>query len=302
MIARGWLRLFLGIAGGAVVVAALGLVSIEPGEVGVVRRFGRVLDPVWQPGLHWRLPFGIDRLDRVRPAEVRSLEIGHKREAGLEGELGSGEVLSGDLNLLNIASTVQYRAARPAAYVVRAEQVEMILTRLFESAASRAIAHTAVDEALRGGRGAIAREVEQTLAAEVSRLRLGVEILSVGFSDMRPPIEVEADFAAAQSAESERDSRIALAHGQADAQLTRAKAESIAIGERASAQALGLVRQAQARADRFAVLERETRSSRVLAERRLYIEALRSILQRVKTRLLLPGDDALDMTILGTPG
>ncbi len=97
--------------------AATGWCLVAPGEVVVVRRFGRPFDPPWGPGLHWRLPLGMDRLDRVRSDAVRQVTIGLAAPAGSDREPSAGEVMTGDLNLLRFQATVQYRVARPVAYV-----------------------------------------------------------------------------------------------------------------------------------------------------------------------------------------
>ncbi len=276
-----------------------GFVSIEPGEVGVVRRLGRVLEPVWAPGLHWRIPLGVDRLDRVRPAAVRSLVIGGSPGLSSTRQPGSGEVMTGDLNLLQVQATVQYRAIRPVDYVLSAEGVEPLLERLADAAVARALAARGVDQALRLERRQVARLVERSLRADAQRLRLGVEILSVGFGDVRPPTEVEADFAAAQAAENERDNTIAMAKGLAATRVTEANAKRFASREHDQALALAATQNALARADRFTRLVVELKQSRSLVMRRLYIETMAAILDQVKTKLVVPGDDNLDVTLLG---
>ena len=46
---------------------------------GVVRRFGAVLREPWGPGLHWGLPWGLDRVDRIKPGQTRTLTVGAPR-------------------------------------------------------------------------------------------------------------------------------------------------------------------------------------------------------------------------------
>src|SRR5687767_10880041 len=46
---------------------------IQPGERAVVRRFGRVLEEKAAAGLHFYLPFGMDRIDRIKVNEVREV-------------------------------------------------------------------------------------------------------------------------------------------------------------------------------------------------------------------------------------
>ena len=276
-----------------------GFVVVEPGEVGVVRRLGRLVEPVWAPGLHWRIPLGVDRLDRVRPAAVRSLVIGGGSVTPAGRPPGAGELMTGDLNLLQVQATVQYRVARPVDYVLSAEGVEPLLERLADAATARTLAARGVDDALRLERHQMARLVERALQADVDRMRLGVEILSVGFGDVRPPAEVEADFAAAQAAVSERDARISQADGLAGTRLTESQAASHAIGQSAQSQALAITQKAQARADRFTRLAAEVKQSRTLVMRRLYIETMAAILDRVQTKIVAPNDESIDVTLFG---
>jgi len=103
---------------------------------------------------------------------------------------------------------VHANRATEGQHLLRSEQVEPLLTMAAEASVSRALAARGVDAVLRSDRQAIARDVEHDLQTAADRYPLGVTILGVSLTDARPPTEVEADFAAAQSAESQRDRRI----------------------------------------------------------------------------------------------
>jgi membrane protease subunit HflK len=283
----------------AALTVATGWCLVAPGEVAVVRRFGRSIDPPWGPGLHWRLPLGIDRLDRVRSDAVRQITIGLAGPAGSDREPSAGEVMTGDLNLLRFQATVQYRVARPVDYVVRVDQVEPLLATSAEASVSRALAVRGVDAVLRSDRQAIAREVERDLQSAADRYQSGVSILGVSLTDARPPTEVEADFAAATSAESERDRRVneARSYGETTATAARAAAQAKLEASHASAQRTVVI--AQADAHRFNGLLAEVERSRSLTMSRLYIEAMQSLLDGVKRKLVLPPGGEVDLTVLG---
>src|SRR4051812_25397038 len=104
--------------------AATGLVAVAPGEAVVVRRLGRTLPRPWGPGLHWGWPRGLDRLDRVRTGEVRRVEVGLADAPGPDDEPGTGEFLTGDLNLMRARAVVQYRVADPVAFTLRARDLD----------------------------------------------------------------------------------------------------------------------------------------------------------------------------------
>jgi membrane protease subunit HflK len=278
-----------------------GWVVVRPGEVVVVRRFGRVLPRVWTPGPHLALPLGLDRPTRVRLDEVRLLPVGLVEVAGPGDEPGAGEYLTGDLNLIRARGIVQYRVADPAAFVLHAAEVEPLLARLAESSLSRALARRPIDSALRGGRAEVARDVEDDLTRASTQYRLGVAILGVSLTDTRPPGEVAPDFAAAQAAQSERDRRINEARTYATTTLPQAQAAALAATEAARARADRAVALASSRAGRFLALLAEADRSRPLTVRRLYQDALRELLPRIHRKIVLTPDEPIDLSLFGTP-
>ena len=247
--------------------AGSGVCLVAPGEVVVVRRLGRLLDSPWEPGLHWRFPLGIDRLDRVRALEVRQLTIGLTGPASADFEPSAGEFMTGDLNLLRVQANVQYRAASPADYVLRAEHLEPLLASLAEAALTRTLSASSVDGILRSERQAVAVAVEREIRLMAATHHLGVAILGVNLTDARPPGEVEPDFAAAQSAESQRDRRVNEARSYAETTDTTARSQAQAILEAAHSAALRRKLTASARAERFLVLLAEARHARSLTMR-----------------------------------
>jgi membrane protease subunit HflK len=283
----------------AALVVGSGVCLVPPGEVVVVRRMGRVLDPPWGPGLHWRYPLGIDRIDRVLALEVRQLTIGLAGAGTADSEPSAGEFMTGDLNLLRMQATVQFRVAKPVDYVLRVEQVEPLLSGLAEAALTRALACRSVDGVLRSQRQVIAQDVERDLQKTSEACRLGVTILGVSLTDARPPGEVEADFAMAQSAESQRDRRINEARSYAETTATTAQSQAEKILESARAAATRRTLTASAEAEHFKALLAEAQRSRSLTIRRIYIESLQELLNQVKGKIVLPPGDSVDLTVFG---
>jgi membrane protease subunit HflK len=283
----------------AAVIWATGWCMVAPGEVVVVRRLGRLLEPPWGPGLHWRYPLGIDKADRVRSDAVRQLTIGLAASADSGLEPSAGEMMTGDLNLLRVQATVHYRIARPADWILRCGRVETLLEASAGASVSRALAARGVDAILRSDRQAIARDVAMDLQTAADRYQLGVTMLGVSLTDARPPSEVEPDFAAAQSAESRRDSRITEAQSYKETTETAARSLAQARLDRARAAAKRTVLAAGAERQRFLALLAEADQSRALTMRRLYIESLQSLLGQVKRKLILSPGDNIDVTVLG---
>ncbi|QDV33159.1 protease modulator HflK [Tautonia plasticadhaerens] len=293
-------RAVLGLSiAGAAAALATGFVAVEPGEAVVVRRLGRADPGPLGPGLHWVAPLGIDRVDRVRTDEVRRLVVGLATVPGAGQAPGAGEFLTGDLNLIRAEAVVQYRVSDPVAFVLAADRLDATILGLGESALSRALSRLGIDEAMRAGRVTVAEEMATDLADKSDRLGLGLAILGVSLTDARPPDEVRPDFAAAQSARSEAETRIRAARGHADRVLLAAESEADAEVERAHAVADRAVSLAGAKADGFRAILDELRRSRPLSVSRLYRDALREVLPGVGRTIVLEPDEPLDLSILG---
>ena len=124
-------------------------------------------------------------------------------------------------------------------------------------------------------------------------------ILGVSLTDARPPSEVEADFAAAQSAESERDRRINEALSYQETTTVAARSAAGAKLEAARGAATRRLITARAEADKFVVLAAQAERVARLTMRRLYIESMQALLDRVKSKLIVPPGGDLDLTVLG---
>jgi membrane protease subunit HflK len=245
------------------------------------------------------MPLGLDRFDRVRTDQVRRLIVGPADPLEAGSEAHGGEFLTGDLNLVRIRAIVQYRVDDPIAYVVQGEAVEGLLQKIAEAGLSATLARQGIDAVLRAGRQAVAEEVEESLRQALRTHRIGLSILQVSLTDARPPAEVAGDFIAAQSAENQRDRRGNDARTQAETTLTSSRAESEARLERARSAAHRKLVASRAQAQRFLVLEEEVRRSRPLTVRRIYLDAMKSMLNRVRRKVVLPPGDAVDLTVLG---
>lgn len=301
------LRLRIGmVVAGLLLLAVLvvqGLVVVAPGEQVVVRRFGRFLPQAWAAGPHWAWPLGIDRIDRVRTDEVRRLEVGRTTPAGPSDDPSAGEFLTGDRNLLLARAVVQYRVANPRAFVTRAPDPESLLTRLVEAALAQGLARQGIDASLERDRIAVSDHVRDDVAASARRLGLGVHLLAVHLIELRPPVEVQPDFNAAQAARSERDRRSNEARTEQAKSRTMARAAAAARLNRARAEADRTVTLARVRAARFLGLLTEVRRGRDLTVQTLYCDALRDLLPRVRRKLVLAGDSPIDLSVFGTsPG
>ena len=281
-------------------VVMTGWCSVTPGEVVVVRRLGRTLTPPWGPGIHWSIPLGIDRLDRIRSDSIREVTIGLAAAAASDLEPSAGEAVTGDLNMVRFQATVQYRVAHPVDFVLHVGDIARLLSLSAEASVAQALAFRGIDAVLRSDRRAIAEEVERDLGRTANAYHAGIAIVGVHLTDARPPTEVEADFTAAQSAENERDRRINEARTYGESSTAASRASARAIVETARGAAERTVIHARAEAASFRTLLNEAQQARGLTMRRLYVETVQALLNGVKRKLVLPPGESIDLTILGS--
>lgn len=283
----------------AVILLGSGSTTVGPGEVLIVRRFGRLIPEPWTPGWHWSWPLGIDRTTRIRLDEVRQLDFGRVAPAGPRDDPDAGEFLTGDQNLLRVRGVVHFRVADPVSFALQTGQFEPLLMRSVEASLARALSGRGIDAPLRSGRAEVASEVGRALTRSVDALGLGVEILEVNLTDARPPVEVEPAFIEAQAAQSGRDRRINEARALAGATRPVALATAGRSVDEARSRADRAVAMASGQADRFLSLLAEADRSRSLTVSRLYRDTLRDLLPRVRRKVLMTPDEPVDLGLFG---
>jgi membrane protease subunit HflK len=272
--------------------------SVQTDELALIRRCGRLLPEVCEPGLHFGLPWGIDRVERVKPREVRRVLIGGVMLAGEAAGAETPQLLTGDRNLVNVRATVQYVIADPAEFVRQRHVVDRLTATAGEASLGRVVASRPVDQLLTQGRSEAASAVRVDLQLVVERYGLGITIRSVDLGSIEPPPEVADAFAAVVSAQRERDQTINLANSYADQVAAQAKADAQRLVDVAQAESERVAKQATGNADRFHKLLVEYHRSPQLTAWRLYQEALADFLPRLRSKLIVDQGQPLDLTII----
>src|SRR5438445_3834681 len=112
-----------------------GVTQVRPGERGVVRRFGRVVDKPG-PGLWIGLPWGMDRVERIPIDLVRPVRVGYQPNPDDTGlTTPPGQLLTGDQNLVNVQVVLDYavRDDQVEDYIVQAANVDGLVARAAEA-------------------------------------------------------------------------------------------------------------------------------------------------------------------------
>jgi membrane protease subunit HflK len=281
---------------------ASGLATVQPDEVGIVRRLGAVVPSPWESGLHWGLPWGVDRLDRIKLKQVKSLSVGTAIRDGAPlaaaRDATIDDFLTGDLNLATAEARLQYRVRDPIAYLLCARDVEASLSALSRWAMVRSLAGRGIDELLTTARAELALELASTIERLAADENLGVSIVAVRLGRLTPPDEVAPAFADAARARSDRRQAVIRALEHHDRALAEARASARELADNAAGRYQRTVQPARGEAERFTRVAAEARKSRGAFEHRLFLETIGEILPRFRrTVVVAPGQD-LDVSLL----
>ncbi|MCS6975790.1 MAG: HAD-IC family P-type ATPase, partial [Gemmatales bacterium] len=240
---------------------ASGITIIGPDQIGVVRRFGRVLPKDLQPGLHFRLPWPWEKITKIEPARLRSVDVGFRAFGPLAGELTwsaphaqgmlrleeEALMITGDGNLIEVKARVFYRPEDPHRYLFVVSDVEAVVRAITESLLREAIAERNFTDLLSGGREQVQQQVADRLRELLAHEKdLGIAIDSVAVQDLHPPAQVVDAYYAVTRALSQREQMLVEAKTQSETSVAREKAAEHRIRSSAEAEKYSVVTQTEA--------------------------------------------------------
>lgn len=266
-----------------------GVYLVGPEEEAVVRRFGRRVAVGVQPGLHYRLPWPIETVTKVKVAAVRAIS-----PAPLE-------LLTGDENLIALRATVQYTVKDLARYLFNVGQPEGLIAATLEAAVRQTVGARQIDDLLTIGRAEVEREAGALLQESLNRHGAGVNVLTVRLTSVAPPPEVADAFLDVASAREDRATYINEATAYANEVVPKARGQGAKTLREGEAYRIEKVNVARGEATRFREKLREYSRARAVTETRLYLETVERVLARVKKYIVSPEikEDSLDLWFVG---
>jgi HflK protein len=323
-----------GLASAAAIVALLlwlgsGFFTVRPGEVGVKLRFGRVISSDLQPGFHFRLAWPFESHRLIARTLVRRLEFGMPRaqsreEATRALTFGSSpalnnttagvwsakqtapedqSLLTGDSNLIDLRSAVQYQVKSALAFTYNLAEPEALVHSTILTALRGVIAARPIDAVYTTAREEVERATREAAQAMLDRYQAGIEILSVRLLYVHPPDAVHNAFRDVASAQEDKLRTINLANSFAVEKINQAKGEATAMAEAATAFKEQRIAAATADANAFALRLDAYKRAPELTKFRLQIEALEDVLPGVR-KFVRPGTGDvkdIDMWLLRPP-
>jgi membrane protease subunit HflK len=293
-----------------IVALATGLYTVPAESEGVVLRLGRLSKTV-PPGLHVKIPFGIDEVRTVPVQRQLKQEFGFATgsatnpfqsaddEAEREAEKS---MVTGDLNAALVEWVVQYRIDRPEQYLFKVRDADFTLRDASESVMRAVVGDRTVDEVITIGRQEIESEALTKLQELVASYEMGIRIDQVQLKDVNPPERVQASFNEVNQAQQERERAINLANGEYNKAIPRARGQADQAIRAAEGYAQKRVNEAEGDVAAFNALLAEYLEAPEVTRKRIYLETMAEVLPRITDKTILDSRIEGLLPLLGLGG
>lgn len=280
-----------------IILAIIGLwtayYTVPAESEGVILRFGKYIEKV-PPGLHFKLPFGIDEVIKVPTQRQLKLEFGFASPGGVTNPdqpsrqpFPEKSMVTGDLNSALVEWVVQYRITEPETYLFEVRAPGLTLRDLSESVMREVIGDRTVDEIITIGRQEIEDTTLDRLRELSKRYHLGVSVNQVQLKNVDPPQPVQPSFNEVNRAQQDRENAINLANGEYNKAVPRARGEADQSIRAAEGYRFKRINEAEGDAAAFtAVLEQYVKAPEV-TRTRIYLETLGDVLPEAKQGIIV---------------
>ncbi len=295
------------------VIVALGLLwstwfTVQPEETGVVQRFGAV-DRTVGPGLHFKLPVGIESVRRVPTERVLKEEFGFatatldagERTRYVADKKSFKEVslmLTGDLNVIDVQWIVQYRVEDPVRFLFQVREPRQTIRDISEAVMRRVVGNRLGSDVLTVGRVAVSTEVKAEMQKILSAYETGVRLVTVELQDVTPPDTVKPAFNEVNEARQDRERTINQAQEQANREIPKARGEATRTVTEAEGYAVARINRANGEATRFTAILTQYQRAPEVTRRRLYLESMADILPQAKALYIIDSDQKTLLPLL----
>lgn len=283
-----------------VILALLGLgiwtayYTVPSDSVAVVQRFGRHLQEV-PPGLHFKLPLGIDVATIVPVKRQLKQEFGfatpgatdqyqspHLRDGKRETQM-----VTGDLNAALVEWVVQYRISDPVKFLFEVREPSETLRYVSESVMREVVGDRTVDEVITIGRQEIESEALVKMQALSTKYAMGVSIDQVQLKNINPPQPVQESFNEVNQAQQEKEKLINEARRDYNKVIPLAEGEKDQRIREADGYRLKRINEAEGDAARFSALLAEYSKAPEVTRRRIYIETLQEVMPNIRDKIIV---------------
>jgi modulator of FtsH protease HflK len=274
-------------------IAYSSIFTINSGAVGIVQRFGEFVR-MSQPGLNFKLPFGIEKVSKIAQEQVFREEFGIPAEdarpsAQFGDDAASSLMLTGDLNVAVVPWIVQYRVKDPYNFLFKVNNVRGLLRDLSEASMRLVVGDRSINEVITK-RQEIADEARLVLQDELDQAQSGIHVVNVELKRTNVPAPVQPSFNEVNQAGQEKEKLIYQAKEDYNKAIPAARGQAERTIKAGEGYALDRINRAQGDASRFTALYAEYSKAKDVTKRRLYLESIKELLPKLGPKYIVDSD------------
>jgi membrane protease subunit HflK len=278
------------------IIVSSSIYTIGVDEVGVIQRFGRYVRTT-SPGLNFKLPWGIEKLTKVKVRLVYKEEFGLRTiRAGVRTQYASSEaylneslMLTGDLNVAVVPWIVQYRIKDPYNYLFKVRNANSTLRDLAEATMRLVVGDRSINEVI-SKREEIADQAKALLQKELDEAETGLNVVTIEMKKTNVPEPVQPSFNEVNQAVQEKERMIYQAREEYNKAIPAAKGDAEKTIKAAEGYALDRINRAKGDAARFLSLYAEYSKAKDVTRRRIYLETLKDLFPRLGSKYIIDED------------
>lgn len=275
--------------------------TVDEKQQAVITTFGRVTGTA-DAGMHFKLPFGIQKVEKVNVNVYQKIEIGYRTD---DSALSYSEVvekeskmITGDYNIVNVDFFVEYKISDPVKYLYNSAEPELILKNLVQSQIRNVIGSSAVDSVLTDGKAEIQQQVKELITVELAEYDIGLTLTDVKIQDSEPPTAsvIEA-FKNVETAKQSAETVINQARAYQNSELPKAQASADQLTQNAEYLKQKRINEAVEQVAMFEAMYSQYELNPQITRVRMYYEALTEALPGVKLYINTAGEGSTEMLL-----
>ena len=272
--------------------------TVDDKEQAVVTTFGKVTE-ITEAGVHFKLPFGIQQVEKVEVNVYQKIELGYSSDGdGYVANTSESTMITGDYNIVNVDFFVEYKISDPVKYLYTSSDAELVLRNLIQSQVRNVVGSSTVDSVLTDGKENIQRQVKELVTGILAEYDIGFTLVEVRIQDAEPPtLQVIEAFKAVETAKQQAEAVINEAKAYQNAQIPKAEADADQLIQNATYLKTKRINEAKEQVAMFNAMYAQYALNPEITRSRMYYEAISQILPGVKLYINTSGDGDVQMLL-----
>ena len=276
--------------------------TVNDKQQAVVTTFGKVTDVV-DAGVHFKLPFGIQQVEKVNVNVYQKIELGYDSAndgyTGYNVNTSESAMITGDYNIVNVDFFVEYKISDPEQYLYSSTSPELILRNLIQSQIRNVVGSASVDSVLTDGKESIQMRVKELVTQILADYDIGLTLVDVRIQDAEPPtVAVIEAFKAVETAKQQAQAVVNDSIAYENAQLPAADAKVDKLLREAEYQKTARINEGVQQVAMFTAMYEQYAKDPDITTARMYYETVSKILPGVKLYINTGSGEGNDVQML----